>query len=158
MKNLKKFDILLILIVIAVVGVLVLKFDHLDAVGIGGDGAEYKQASLEYVIEDVRIMSAEAFKVGHTLLSDETNDRIGIISDVQILPYKKTLEKSDGSLVLAEVPDKYKVVLRVDSELIQRDTGYFAYGITEIKNNSEAIIYTKYVKSVSKVEAIRFED
>lgn len=158
MKNLKKFDVLLILIVIAMVGVLVLKFDHLDAVGIGGDGAEYNKASLEYVIEDVRIMSAEAFKVGHTLLSDETNDRIGLITKVEILPYMKTLEKSDGSLVLAEVPEKYKVILSVDSELMQRETGYFAYGITEIKNNSEAIIYTKYVKSVSKVEAIRFED
>jgi hypothetical protein len=158
MKNLKKFDILLILIVLAMVGILALKFVHLDSVGIGGDGVEYNKASLEIVIEDVRIMSAEAFRIGDELLSDDTNHRIGVIKDVQIQAYEKTLEKSDGSLVLAQVPEKYKVVLTVETELSERETGYFAYGVTEIKNNSATILYTKYVKSVSKVEAIRFED
>lgn len=158
MNKFKKFDLLVIVLVLVSVSVLALKFLHVDTVSPGAEGVEYQKATLQYAVEDVRVMSAEAFNVGDILLSDETNHKIGTITDVQVMPYVKALEKADGSIVYAEVPEKYRVLVTVDTELSQRETGYFAYGITEVKNNSTTVVYTKYIKSVSKVEAIEIEN
>lgn len=158
MSKLKKFDFLVIMLLLVSAVFLFLKFSNADSPVMGTGGEVYESARLKYVIRDVRFMTAEAFNVGDTLLSDETHHKVGVITDIEIRPYEKALEKVDGTLVQAEVPEKFTVVLTVETDLIQRRIGYFAHGITEIKINSTAVIYTKYVRTVSKVEEIRFEN
>lgn len=158
MKKIKKFDILLALIVVAVIAVVALKFTNMSSGAISNEGVNYKSAELEFVVEGVRSMSVDAIKIGHILYSDETNNPIGEIKDFIVSPYVKTIEKLDGTLVQAEVPEKYKLVIIVDTEISERKTGYYAHGITEIKTNSESLIYTKYVKMISIVGGIRFDD
>jgi len=157
MKKIKKFDILLMAIIIAVLVVLGLKFSALKELGPGGQSVNYEAASVEFVIEGVRVMTTDALHVGDTVYSNETNNEIGKIKEVNIAPYVDNITKVDGSIVPAEVPDKYTITLVVETELSKRNTGYFAYGITEIKTNSEAVLYTKYVKVISTVGGINFE-
>ena len=158
MKTIKKFDILLVLIILAVLAVIAMKFININSVGVGSEGVSYKSAEVEFVVEGVRIMTIEALNVGDTLYSNETNNAIGKIKEVIVSPYVKTLEKLDGTLVQAEVPEKYKAIIVVDTELSERNTGYFAQGITEIKTNSKALVYTKYVEVISVVGGINFVD
>lgn len=157
MKTIKKFDILLMVLIIVVVAIVGMKFVNLKSIGPGGEGVTYKSAQVEYVVSGVRIMTVDAIHVGDTLYSNETNNEIGKIVEVNVQPYIKNIETIDGRIVQAEMPEKYTVTVVVDTKISEVNTGYFAHGITEIKTNSESLIYTKYVKAISVVGGINFE-
>ncbi|MBM7562474.1 DUF4330 domain-containing protein [Fusibacter tunisiensis] len=155
MKKLKKFDIVLILFILAAVSVVGIK-----VFGMGTDdvitAVETRPAQVTIRIENVRTYTASHLTVGEAVLSDETNSAIGVIDKIEILPYEEVVETSDGQLIRATVPDKYTVMLTLDAHLSERETGYFAEGITEIKVNSETKIYTKKVITSGRIEGIEF--
>lgn len=155
MKKLKIFDIVLILFILAAVSVVGIK-----VFGMGTDdvitAVETRPAQVTIRIENVRTYTASHLTVGEAVLSDETNSPIGVIDKIEILPYEEVVETSDGQLIRATVPDKYTVMLTLDAQLSERETGYFAEGITEIKVNSATKIYTKKVITSGRIEGIEF--
>lgn len=155
MKKLKIFDIVLILFILAAVSVVGIK-----VFGMGTDdvitAVETRPAQVTIRIENVRTYTASHLTVGEAVLSDETNSAIGVIDKIEILPYEEVVETSDGQLIRATVPDKYTVMLTLDAQLSERETGYFAEGITEIKVNSATKIYTKKVITSGRIEGIEF--
>lgn len=154
MKKITKFDILLLFFVVAALAVFVIKFGNIGGSGEAIAAVETKPALVEFMIEDVRIVTAQSFEVGDTLLSEETNSVIGVVESVEIKPYRDIIEMANGEVIKAEVPDKYIVLLTVQSNLSERQTGFFAEGITEIKVNSEIKLYTKKVITSGKAERI----
>lgn len=158
MKAIKKFDVFLVLLILLVGGLVAMKFINLNQVGPGGDAVSYEKAHVEFVIRGVRQQSIDALHIGDTLYADATNNEVGKITSIDVEVMEKTLKKSDGTLVQAQVPDKFTVVVEVETQLNKKKIGYFAHGITEIKTNSEALIYTKYLKAISVVGGISFED
>jgi hypothetical protein len=155
MKKLKIFDIVLILFILAAVSVVGIK-----VFGMGTDdvitAVETRPAQVTIRIENVRTYTASHLTVGEAVLSDETNSAIGVIDKIEILPYEEVVETSDGQLIRATVPDKYTIMLTLDAQLSERETGYFAEGITEIKVNSATKIYTKKVITSGRIEGIEF--
>lgn len=154
MKKITKFDVLLLVFVLAAIAVFAIKFGNFSGSGEAVAAVETKPALVDFLVEDVRIVTAESFEIGDTVLSEETNSVIGVIENVEIFPYKDLIEMANGEVVKAEVPDKYSVLIIMKSNLSERQTGYFADGITEIKVNSETKIYTKKVITSGKVEGI----
>jgi len=158
MSKLKKFDKILAILLVLLVLVVGMKFVNFKEIGPGGEGLTYKTARVDYIVSGVRDLTVDAVKVGEDLYSVETDHKIGKIVDIQVKPYETNMKLLDGSWVKRAMPDRYTMVITVEAEISQGNTGYLANGITEIKVNSDAAIYTKYVWTNGVVGGIEFED
>ncbi|MBE0450633.1 MAG: DUF4330 family protein [Clostridia bacterium] len=154
MRKFNRFDIIIAFFIIGALVILGIKVSNFDKPVAQQASTTLKPAMVTIQVDNVRIMTVEGFKVGDMVLSDETNSIIGPIEEIEIEPFKDVVEKSNGEVVLAEVPGKYTVFITVSALMSERETGYFSEGITEIKVNSELKIYTKTVAPLGKVKEI----
>lgn len=154
MRKFNRFDIIIAFFIIGALVILGIKVSNFNKPIEQQASTTLKPAMVTIQVENVRVMTVEGFKVGDMVLSDETNSIIGPIETIEIEPFRDIVEKSNGEVVLAEVPGKYTVYITVSALMSERETGYFSEGITEIKVNSELKIYTKTVAPIGKVKEI----
>lgn len=156
----RKMNIIDIIIIIFIIGGILVLASKLGSFGSSsGQGEEIKmeKAIIVLKVENVREATVNALEKGHMVLSEETNSIIGPIIDTLVYPYEDEIEMLDGSLVFAEVPEKYTILVSLDASLLERETGYFSEGITEMKINSLFKFYTKYVTTSGRIEEIDWQ-
>lgn len=158
MRSLNRVDLLVILVVVLGLITVALRF------GLGGGGVattvqeEEVKAQVTFRVDNVRQETVDQYLLGDILVSDETNHRVGPIVDIEVRDYLEPLDRLDGQALMRPVPGRYTVFVTVDAHLYEKETGYYADGITEIKVFSDFILYTKRVKSDGKVQDIVFEE
>lgn len=159
MKKLNLFDWFLILFIIAAVSLVAFKFiKSTDNTPIVNQPTRvYKEAIVTIRAESLRRVSVDAFSIGDTVLSSETNNPIGTIEAIRIEPYEDKIEKADGTIVMAVVPERWAIEIDVKTSLLEREMGYYAQGITEIKTNSEIRFFTKYAATTGRTREIVFQ-
>jgi hypothetical protein len=153
MKKINWIDITLIVFVLGGILVILLKVGGNQSTG-GDVSMEMNQASIVIKVDNVREATVSSLKIDEPLVSDETNSFVGRIIDLEAIPYKDKIETLDGNLVFAEVPERYTIFVTVNANLLERDAGYYADGISEIKINSDFRFYTKHVITSGKIERI----
>ncbi len=157
MRRMNIIDIIIIIFIIGGILVLVSKLGTFGSSSGQGEELKMEKAIIVIEVEDVREATVNALKTGHIVLSEETNSVIGPIKEIIVIPYLDEIETIDGTLVLAEVPDKYTILVSLEASLIERETGYFSEGITEMKVNSMFKFYTKYVSTSGRIEEIDWQ-
>ena len=133
----RKFNLLdavLIVFAIALVVILALKFTGKDMITATG---EYTEAEYVVRVEQLRDFSVDEIKVGAEICLDEEKDL-----------------KSNGSVVLAEKPDRYDAYITVKSEGIQKTDGFYLFGKHAINVGSTRIFRTGYVVLTGTVSQI----
>ena len=60
----------------------------------------------------------------------------------------------NGTAVKTEVPGKYDLKLKIETEGMINTSGYYANKTVELKVGSEKTIETKYVKSTGRIASI----
>lgn len=159
MKKFNWVDVVIILTIIASIVLIILKVQTYNqqsqSTEVENNGsAETANATLQLTIKDVRSYIEEAVEVGDIIYDDETDSPIGKVTKIESKPYFQAIAKNDGTAVLAQRPDRIIVTLTLESNLLERDMGYFAYGITEIKINSLMKIMSKKMLSTGTITAI----
>ncbi|MDP3386224.1 MAG: DUF4330 family protein [Eubacteriales bacterium] len=157
MRRMNIVDIIIIVFIIGGILVLVSKLGTFGSSGGQGEEMKMTKAIIVLEVEDVREATVNALKIGHIVLSEETNSTVGPIKEMTVIPYRDEIETVDGKLVFAEVPDKYTIVIALEASLLERETGYFSEGITEMKINSVFKFYTKYVSTSGRIEEINWQ-
>ncbi|HBH12734.1 MAG: hypothetical protein XD91_0351 [Clostridiales bacterium 38_11] len=153
----RRMNIADFIIIIFIIGGILVLASKLGTFGLSlGQGEEIKmrKAVIVLEVEDVREATVNALKIGHIVLSEETNSPIGPIIEMTVTPYMDEIETVDGKIVFSEVPGKYTIIVSLEASLLERETGYFAEGITEMKVNSIFKFYTKYVSTSGRIEEI----
>lgn len=156
MRRMNAIDLIIILFIIGGILVLGLKLGTFNTVSGPGEDIRMEKAVIVIKVENVRAATVDALKMGHMVLSEETNSIIGPIIDLEVHPFMEDIETVDGRVIFAEVPDKFTVFVSMESSMLERETGYFSEGITEMKVNSMFKFYTKYVSTSGRIEEINW--
>lgn len=152
MKKFNLLDAVLIVFALALVVILALKFTGKDMITATGN---YTEAEYVIRVEQLRDFTVEEIKVGAEICLDEERDIKGIVQNVETEKSKAEIVKSNGSVVLAEKPDRYDAYITVKSEGIQKTDGFYLFGKHAINVGSTRLFRTGYVVFTGSVCEIR---
>lgn len=141
----KKFNLLdavLIVFVIALTAIFALKFAGADIITAGG---EYKEIEFVVRAEQIRDFCKDEIKVGQSFCVEENKDIKGVVTNVEVMPAKTEILKDNGTVVIAEVKDRYDVNITIKSEGVQKNDGFYLYGKYAANVGSVRLFRTGYV-------------
>lgn len=108
-------------------------------------------------INGVRQPTIDALHIGDSIYDDTTETYIGKIADIDIEPQKMIFNNIKGEYVEVDKPDYFNVYMDIEVPMLEKDNGYFASGIVEIKTNSYLYTNTKYASPAFQVVEIKTE-
>lgn len=131
-------------------------------------GAVYKFAFMEktstvsamepitYTVEvkKVRSFITENVREGDTLFDSASGSAIGTITKIEATPAKEPMGLLDGTLILAEVENRYDVVFTVEAEASKTGDVYYVNRSYETVIGSTKDFLTKYSQFEGKVKEI----
>lgn len=147
-------DILILVVVIVLAALAVYKFGYVNQKESHGITADGQKITYTAVLDDVRKPTIDALHVGDTMFDDKSGKPIGVILDIQSAPKMKNVVGAEGNSLLVEYPSYYTVTLTLESDIIEKEDGYFASGSVELKGNSIMRVFTKYAQSNMRITAI----
>lgn len=115
-----------------------------------------ERVKLSYIveIENIREYTVDAMERKGVVIDPKQKCEIGEITEVAYEPQKQEEFDSDGNLVYAEVPNKYKLTVTILSEGKESENGYYVGNDTELSIGSTVSLATKYANSSGKVVSI----
>ena len=153
-KKINIADILILLVVIALIGAAVYKFGAVNKEETAGISEAAQQRTYTAYIDEVRMATVNALHEGDLIFDEKTGVCLGTIKEVTHEPFMKNVLQNDGVIRQVEFPDYYSVTLTIEGPVIEKEDGYFAEGIVELKANSEMNVITKYAKPTMQIIGI----
>ncbi|MCD8143979.1 MAG: DUF4330 domain-containing protein [Oscillospiraceae bacterium] len=138
------FDVFLIVVLVALVVGLVVKFGVLGSKTV--DEKNGTPVTYTLVVTPVRTLTVDQLQVGDTLYYESTDTEMGVITDIQVEPATTTVTTSDGEVIQATYEDRYEVTLTISATCLESDgvtSGYQVGDITLLANRSDSY-HTKY--------------
>jgi len=121
-------DVIIICVILALLAAGVYKLLIVNrALALQNSHVEFK-----VLVEKVRLPSVESIKEGQPVRDVQTNIPLGNVISKEVSPYKEAVPTLDGRVVLAEVPEKYNVIITIESPAIVTDNSIMI-GNKEIK-------------------------
>lgn len=148
--NLIDFAVIL-LIIVAMLGIG-LRFFSKAAMEV----KETVKISYTAEVENVRIYSIDALKKSSDVLNQ--GNIVGKITDITYDAYTTPEIDSEGKMVMAKNPDRYKAEIKIVVDGNVTDKGYFVGENSEISVGSTTFVETKYIKVAAKVKDIKIEE
>ncbi len=143
-------DIILFVVLIALVVLGAYKMIVVNKDGGGEDGLIGELMEYDAVIDNVRMVTVEALHEGDLAFDEKTGLCVGTIKEVSYTPMMVNVPYGDEYYTV-EYPDYYTVTLVIEGDILEKEEGYFAKGVAELKINSEMNFYTKYAAPVMKI-------
>lgn len=108
-------------------------------------------------VKNVRIQTVTAIKndIGK-MWYDEKGNEVGKLISAEETPYITDITKSDGSVVLAEMPGKYTIEMHFDASALKGTSSVLLGGKREVSNgstllaNSESIAVTYTISDITE--------
>ena len=152
-KKINIIDISVIAIILIMIFVATIKFGKYNATS--EESTKLDTIRYEIKINNVRDYTVNALESGDIVYDTLTNVQIGKLVEKRVKPAKGYEVLKDGKIIETEIPNKYDMVLEIETPALINSTGYFANQSVELKVGSEKTIETLYVKStgiISKIE------
>ena len=149
-------DISVILLILILVLAATVKFRNYNKT----DDETAKIDTIDYKIKisNVRNYTVDAFVVGDTVYDSQNNVEIGKIKEKEVTEARGYEVIRSGKIVETKVPNKYDLVLVIETQGTIDNSAYFANRIVELKVGSEKIIETLYAKSTGIITEIAHEN
>jgi len=93
------------------------------------------------LVEEVRQPTVDAYSEGQVLWDQKTNVRLGEITKKEVVPATEAVPTAEGKLVLAEIPEKYNLLLTLESPAVVTDNN-ITIGSREIKIGRKILFKT----------------
>jgi len=87
-------------------------------------------------VEEVRMPTVESIYEGQQVRDVQTNIPLGKIKSKSFQPYREPVPTWDGQMVAADVPEKYDVIMYIESPAIVTDNSVMI-GTREIKTGGQ---------------------
>ena len=100
------------------------------------------------------MVTINALHEGDKVFDEKTGVCVGTIKGISHEVHTKNVLHQDGTTRAVEYPDYYNVFLTIEGPVIEKEEGYFAEGLVELKANSDFKIQTKYVQTTMKITGI----
>lgn len=144
-------DLLIVLLIVTAIGATVYKFGfsaHSDV--------NESDLKIEYVLKTrgVREFTSNSINPGDEIYDEETDDFIGIVTDVRKEEAMDFITKADGTIEYVPKPERYDVFITVESDARFIGGGYFAGGTKEIGVFSNISIYSQDFACMTEVQSV----
>ena len=149
-------DISVIILVLILVLAATVKFRNYNKTN--DETAKIDTIDYKIKISNVRNYTVDAFVIGDTVYDNQTNVEIGKIIEKGVTDAKGYEVIKSGKIVETKVPNKYDLVLVIETQGTIDNSGYFANRSVELKVGSEKIIETLYAKSTGIITEIAHEN
>lgn len=155
MKKIKinPIDVFVLIIIVALIFASVIKVRNYNEED--NQNSMINKITYGLKVSGVREYTINEFEVGDIVYDSGTNVEIGKIA-------KKTYEKAegyeetdDGKIIKIEYPDKFNLILQVETEGIINENGYYANKTVELKVGSEKKIETLYAQTTARIVNIQ---
>ena len=80
---------------------------------------------------------------------------MGTITDVEVLPATDQLTKADGTMVIAEKPERFNVLITIRVPVIETKYGFRANGRLDINRESQEVLDTRMIEMVAKIVDVK---
>lgn len=125
MKKINIVDLAVVLLVIVCIIGIVVRFT-------ASDQTATKTMEYQIKISDIRQYSVTALQKKGTVYDSALQKKIGEIKEVSVTPSEKMVSLASGESVIVSVPERYDVVLTVQTKGTVSDTAYFSEANTEL--------------------------
>ena len=141
----------LLLIAVLIVGVYY-KFFMVDK---DQNAAKFDTIEYKVLVEEVRKQSVDAIEIGADIYDVKTNSPMGRITDIEVLPATDQLTKADGTMVIAEKPERFNVLITIRVPGIETKYGFRANGRLDINRESQQVMDTRMIEMVAKIVDVK---
>ncbi len=141
-------DIAVILFICAAIGGAYFKFFMTPQ---GQAAGQFDTLIYQVEVKTVRQPSVDAIIEGAAVYDGESGNPIGEIIKKEVIPAKGYIEKADGTVVQAMIPERYDMLITVKTHGVENDHGFFAGGIIELKRGSDLRLRSKRIEVHSRV-------
>ncbi len=114
------------------------------------------QDSLEVTmrLKEVRQMTMDALSVGDVVYMEETHKYLGKITEIAQTPATRLIYSLDGTSVMAEVPERFDVLLKVNVPGSRLEDGFYTANNIQLVYGSSMGIITPMIQTTTKIESI----
>ena len=143
-------DILVILLIIAVVAGIVVRFGSSVTTAVKSD------EEFEYVVkvESVRQYTVDALNKKGKITDKKSEIDLGEIISVETEPSKFLSEKSNGEMVYASQPDRFTAYITIKTKGKESDNSYITADSNELSVGRVTEIISKYVHTSGKIMSV----
>ena len=152
-KILKKFNIIDVFVIIAIIAVVAGIFYRF--VGSSADAVRDK-VTVEYVVEveGIRQYSVDALKKMGITTDEDATVQIGEIINVEQKDVEFQSTTANGTIVQTPLPDRYTAVVTIRAECMESDNGYYTGDSEEVAVGRNVDVVTKYVSATGLVKSV----
>lgn len=144
-------DLLVVLIIILAVLVTYFKF-NMSAHSNVSETNGYVEFDVQ--IDSVRYFTTQSLNVGDVVYDSQNDVCLGEIVSKRIEPEKKHITKADGTIVLSEMPERYKLFITIGSDARINDSGIYVGGTKPVIKYQNLEMETQKNKFQGKVSVV----
>ena len=141
-------DIGVLLLIIALMGGVYYKFFMVDK---NQNAAKFDTIEYKILVEEVRQQSIDAIEIGADIYDVKTDSPMGKIMSKEVLPATDQLTKADGTVVIAEKPERYNVLVTIQVPGVETRNGFLANGKRDLNRESQQVMDTRMIILETKI-------
>lgn len=145
-------DIGVLLLIIALIGGVYFKFFVADK---DQNAAKFDTLEYKILVEEVRQATVDAIEIGANIYDVKTDTPMGKIVSKEVLPATDQLTKADGTMVIAEKPGKFNVLVTIQVPGIETRYYYRANGRIDLNRESQQVLDTRMVILETKIVDVK---
>lgn len=145
-------DLFVLMLILVTLGGAYYKFSYMK-----GTDDVVRMDTIEYkvLVSGIRKMSVDALKPQVDVFESKTDIHIGKVESKEVLPAMDYIIKTDGTIVKAEKPERYDMIITIVSPGIENNNSFLANGSKEIKIGSDLEIKTQLNLMQTKIVDVR---
>lgn len=145
-------DIGVLLLIVVLLGGAYYKFFMADK---DNNAAKFDTLEYKVLVEEVRQQSIDAIEIGADIYDVKTDTPMGKIVNKETLPATEQLTKADGTVVIAEKPGKFNVIVTIQVPGIETKYGFRANGRMDLNREFQQVLDTRMIVMETKIVDVK---
>jgi hypothetical protein len=145
-------DIGVLLLIIALLGGAYYKFFIVDK---GNNAAKFDTLEYKILVRAVRQYTVDAIETGADIYDVKTDSPMGKIVNKEVLPATEQLTKADGTMVIAEKPGRFNVLVTIQVPGVETEHGFRANGRIDLNRESQYVLDTRMIMLETKIADVK---
>lgn len=145
-------DIGVLLLIAVLLGGVYYKFFMVDK---NSNAAKFDTIEYKILVEEVRQQSVDAIEIGADIYDVKTDTPMGKIVSKEALPATEQLTKADGTMVIAEKPGKFNVLVTIQVPGVETKYGFRANGRMDLNRESQQVMDTRMIILETKIVDVK---
>ncbi|MHB1393728.1 MAG: DUF4330 domain-containing protein [Clostridia bacterium] len=145
-------DIGVLLLIVALLGGVYYKFFMVDK---NSNAAKFDTLEYKILVEEVRQQSVDAIEIGADIYDVKTDSPMGKIMSKEVLPATDQLTKADGTVVIAEKPERFNVLVTIRVPGVETKYGFRANGRMDINREFQQVMDTRMIVLETKIVDVK---